>query len=278
MVARAGEAAKIGFHVHPHMLRHSCGFALANKGTRHASTTGVVRASQHPAHRPLHRIVARTLQGLLAAVAVDEESGILGHYSARIVLQIFAVTKRGWFMKRAMAFLLQFCRKFLHEGLPIALAGGIGTLAFSHFAAPMHQEPPAAVKKAKEEMLQLMREEHALIINFLKRDSETRQIPTGDAAQEKAQLPSGDLNEDVPKSRPPSRTTRHSAKKSVHQNSVVADPLPITPNVSDTASAGTVSSKPGLLSQLWFGTGRWFGDLTSSASLAVPMPPLPVRF
>jgi integrase len=32
MVARLGVAAKFGFPVHPHMLRHACGFALANKG------------------------------------------------------------------------------------------------------------------------------------------------------------------------------------------------------------------------------------------------------
>lgn len=31
IVGRAGERAKLG-HIHPHMLRHSCGFALANKG------------------------------------------------------------------------------------------------------------------------------------------------------------------------------------------------------------------------------------------------------
>jgi type 1 fimbriae regulatory protein FimB/type 1 fimbriae regulatory protein FimE len=32
MVERAGNAAKLGFKAHPHMLRHACGFALANKG------------------------------------------------------------------------------------------------------------------------------------------------------------------------------------------------------------------------------------------------------
>jgi site-specific recombinase XerD len=32
MVESAGEAAKLGFKAHPHMLRHACGFALANKG------------------------------------------------------------------------------------------------------------------------------------------------------------------------------------------------------------------------------------------------------
>ena len=32
MVERAGEAAGLALKVHPHMLRHACGFALANKG------------------------------------------------------------------------------------------------------------------------------------------------------------------------------------------------------------------------------------------------------
>jgi type 1 fimbriae regulatory protein FimB/type 1 fimbriae regulatory protein FimE len=32
MVERAGVTANLGFKAHPHMLRHACGFALANKG------------------------------------------------------------------------------------------------------------------------------------------------------------------------------------------------------------------------------------------------------
>src|SRR5258708_3703999 len=32
MVERAGSEAKFGFKAHPHMLRHACGYALANKG------------------------------------------------------------------------------------------------------------------------------------------------------------------------------------------------------------------------------------------------------
>jgi site-specific recombinase XerD len=32
MLERAGEAAGFKFKVHPHMLRHACGFALANQG------------------------------------------------------------------------------------------------------------------------------------------------------------------------------------------------------------------------------------------------------
>ena len=32
MVERAGREAKLPFKAHPHMLRHACGYALANKG------------------------------------------------------------------------------------------------------------------------------------------------------------------------------------------------------------------------------------------------------
>src|SRR5215471_15141288 len=32
MVARLGQEAKLKFGVHPHMLRHACGYALANRG------------------------------------------------------------------------------------------------------------------------------------------------------------------------------------------------------------------------------------------------------
>jgi type 1 fimbriae regulatory protein FimB/type 1 fimbriae regulatory protein FimE len=32
MVERAGAEARLGFKAHPHMLRHACGYALANNG------------------------------------------------------------------------------------------------------------------------------------------------------------------------------------------------------------------------------------------------------
>ena len=32
MLERAGIEARLGFKVHPHMLRHACGYALANRG------------------------------------------------------------------------------------------------------------------------------------------------------------------------------------------------------------------------------------------------------
>ena len=32
LIARAGEVAKLAFPIHPHMLRHACGYKLANDG------------------------------------------------------------------------------------------------------------------------------------------------------------------------------------------------------------------------------------------------------
>jgi type 1 fimbriae regulatory protein FimB/type 1 fimbriae regulatory protein FimE len=32
VLARATQDARFALHVHPHMLRHACGFTLANKG------------------------------------------------------------------------------------------------------------------------------------------------------------------------------------------------------------------------------------------------------
>ena len=41
MMERAGFEAGLPFKCHPHMLRHACGFALANKGTRHSRLTSL---------------------------------------------------------------------------------------------------------------------------------------------------------------------------------------------------------------------------------------------
>jgi integrase len=60
LVTRAGQIAGLGFPVHPHMLRHACGYYLANKGidTRtiqdylgHVSITHTVRYTELSPHK-----------------------------------------------------------------------------------------------------------------------------------------------------------------------------------------------------------------------------------
>jgi integrase len=54
IVARAGREAKLGFPIHPHMLRHACGFKLANEGHD-------TRAIQHYlGHRNIQHTVGYT--------------------------------------------------------------------------------------------------------------------------------------------------------------------------------------------------------------------------
>ena len=63
IVQRAAEAAGLGFHVHPHMLRHSAGYMLANTGTDtrliqdflgHKNIQNTVRYTQLSAQRLAH--------------------------------------------------------------------------------------------------------------------------------------------------------------------------------------------------------------------------------
>jgi type 1 fimbriae regulatory protein FimE len=64
MVARAGEAARFSFLIHSHMLRHFCGYKLANDGhdTRaiqhylgHRSITSTVRYTALAPERRIYR-------------------------------------------------------------------------------------------------------------------------------------------------------------------------------------------------------------------------------
>jgi len=51
LVARVGVAAKMPFPVHPHVLRHATGYALANKGV---DTTTL---QSYPGHRSIQSTV-----------------------------------------------------------------------------------------------------------------------------------------------------------------------------------------------------------------------------
>jgi integrase len=66
MVERADVEAKLGFKAHPHMLRHACGFALANKGERHAIFASLPRPQEYPTHCALHGHGASAVQEFLA--------------------------------------------------------------------------------------------------------------------------------------------------------------------------------------------------------------------
>jgi hypothetical protein len=65
---RAGVEVKLSVKIHPHMLRHACGLALANKG-HDTRLAGLSRPSQHSADREIHGAIADAVQGLLEEVS-----------------------------------------------------------------------------------------------------------------------------------------------------------------------------------------------------------------
>jgi integrase len=56
MVQRTGEAAKLPFPVHPHMLRHSTGVQARQRWPRHAFARALSRASQLAEHSQVYRV------------------------------------------------------------------------------------------------------------------------------------------------------------------------------------------------------------------------------
>jgi type 1 fimbriae regulatory protein FimB len=65
IVRLAGEKAKLG-RVWPHMLRHSCGYYLADQGTDLRTMQGLPRPPRSQAHDPLHTRCRASIRGPLA--------------------------------------------------------------------------------------------------------------------------------------------------------------------------------------------------------------------
>jgi hypothetical protein len=61
----SGKAAKMPFPIHPHMLRHACGYKLANQGVDTRSLQHYPGPQEYPTYSPLYRAVAGTVQGFL---------------------------------------------------------------------------------------------------------------------------------------------------------------------------------------------------------------------
>src|SRR6476659_2312579 len=65
MVQRTGKAAKLEFPVHPHMLRHSTGYKLANDGHDTRSLAHYSRASQSAINGEVHSVSGRKVREVL---------------------------------------------------------------------------------------------------------------------------------------------------------------------------------------------------------------------
>src|SRR6516225_5280899 len=68
MIARLGQEAKFKFGVHPHMLRHACGFALANRGHDTRALQAYLGHKKYSSYGAIYGTVASAFQRLLESL------------------------------------------------------------------------------------------------------------------------------------------------------------------------------------------------------------------
>jgi len=88
-------------------------------------------------------------------------------------------------MLRKFHFLSRFFSKLLYGLLPAAIVSVVGGMLFSHYARPSVATSTAAIgTPASAETMQIVRDEHALIVSYLQKYTEARQQADLSAEQE----------------------------------------------------------------------------------------------
>jgi hypothetical protein len=89
--------------------------------------------------------------------------------SSGIIEQV-GIVPRYWITRPAMPILLRFLGKFVLDVMPAALASLVGGYLLTHYQIGFWTPRPAAVQvtPASAEMMALVRDEHAMIIDYLK--------------------------------------------------------------------------------------------------------------
>jgi hypothetical protein len=83
MVQRTGRAAGFAFGVHPHMLRHSTGYKLANDG-QDTRSLAHYWTPEFAIDGPVHGAGAGSVQGVLAALTPPVDTRLHGTDSTKI--------------------------------------------------------------------------------------------------------------------------------------------------------------------------------------------------
>ena len=98
-------------------------------------------------------------------------------------------------MRTETPLLKRFLNKLVHDVAPAALASVIGGFVFTHFQLGLFAIPPqplaAQVTPASAEMMQLLRDEHGLIVDFLaaERAKEEKQLAADQSASRQSVEP-----------------------------------------------------------------------------------------
>ena len=141
----------------------------------------------------------------------------------------------------ALGFLSKASTKFFHEVTPVALASVIGTVIvnhYSHGAAP----PPVIVQPPPhppDAVVETLRDEHQLIIDYLKRDAQAKQATTDEGGPGRTATAAPAVKEGP--TRPRVASTEKTGPRPRPKAETVQDPLPLGP---DLASLPAPESPP----------------------------------
>jgi hypothetical protein len=154
--------------------------------------------------------------------------------------------RRSGVMGNNLPLLRGFLRKLVLDVMPATLASAIGGLVFTHYGLSRAPEPVAAhVAPASPEMMQLLRDEHGLIANYLKAKAASEKERL---AAEDAEARAAAANAAAPHEAPAAAVdaaTPHEAR-AVAVDAAMPQPaaIPRQPVVAATAKPAQPQSKP----------------------------------
>ena len=152
----------------------------------------------------------------------------------------------GWIAGRQLVLLVRFLGKIVHDVLPAALASVIGGFLFTQYQFGHNAVPRAAteaVVPASAEMMALVRDEHAVIVDYLKTQmaAEKSRLAATDAdtARAGADGQALDTKTTADAKTPAEAPTRHGAAAVA-----VAVPKPANPHPKPPVMIATVAHAP----------------------------------
>jgi hypothetical protein len=176
--------------------------------------------------------------------------------------------------------------KFFHEVAPVALASVIGTILINHYTqrtapAPIVVQPQSSPPEA---IVQILHDEHQLIIDYLRRDAEAKEA-TSDEARPARAAPAAPGAGDSP-ARPRVAFRERAGPRPRPKSEKAQDPLPLGPDLANLpapepphAAAGwiaegsnMVSAIGGLAVAAWQHPGQALPKLSLADLPAAPWP------
>jgi hypothetical protein len=141
----------------------------------------------------------------------------------------------------ALGFLSKASTKFFHEVTPVALASVIGTVLVNHYSHGA--APPAVIVQPlphpPDAVVETLRDEHQLIVDYLKRDAQARQATTDEGGPGRTATAAPAVKEGP--TRPRVASKEKTGPRPRTKAETTPDPLPLGP---DLASLPAPESPP----------------------------------